>query len=1318
LNSIRNNVNGIIMILTPQQITDTHTTLQGFLSRLTQPISQRDVETILINTHTIFKTIKKCDFSLVLTELKLCTLIAVNCSKCIHQKRHYNHGLYQHIANITEFYLDSTPSDVELIQQCCEIRDDVLKKNPDDSMPDSETVSDIFDKFTLPEITDLDPSEQNTNLTLAHLDFLQNKTNNTISLDDLTRRFDKIKHDIKRNKKIATYLIKRFTYDMLQSIHAQKKDNPYKTLFNVPSDHSIIKILEFAIDVQNTLINYYKTKDKDIFQLHSALRFNAFYTDTLSIYYNRTNATEELKREKKYNAASARIYYLNIKGVRLCDYVIQSSETSDDEKQRAKDKKRALLTLTEPTLERISTNDTNEPWNIVESYQQLEQEFNLILNNHLPIPFSELLHKITIHLEQAVNLFFQQEDKIINILHIDEEGFYDELDVSNSPGLAPFSRERLTVFQMISLFYNAKKADLNQSRYGLIPGGPEDQGVLIECFRIEAKLGFYSYLLNPSMNIPLHEHQYNCRWIANNPEYQSPLLKAIAINEYKIATDTLSSMVQEQEITQNASSVPTAPVLTKNNKQSSNKARRKRKELNSNLIEDQWKALQTTYLQKGLRSQDWIEISADIIGFYNKGEYDDALSLIKNIIEDFTTQLSEHDAEEQKILIKNGIFDALIWKSTILKAQCLYDDSLKCLIKAWDYITPIEACKNTHHAQTQKITLERARVFTAKGDVERAAIAFSCVKEIASNNDTFCFGLLLDELNNLTDDSLAREHYQEPLERLINNSKPLLIDPYNISDFFDFYLKLSSHYHELGLKDNLIKKKQGRQNARKEGTLYFADNIRILNTLLSYAQTYSPTRVLDIQMVLINAYKESYKIDHRHSYHQESKRVYTDALNAANSTGNSKLIARVKSLDWSAKEIIDSRDQLQLEAAVKEKSDDILHKHGLEMPDPESPFFSDKQFDDMNEKMIKLQKASRVLAGELAGIKEKCKPLFFEAEVSETLHLSDNVDTSNIKIKTPDDDSVAIEKTILNAIQKKILLDELVTIIIILSACYDRHLGTTEGRQLTALIYMKISDLCMIEETIIENQLKILCPNDDNQPSTNTPPDKLIHLYNAQQHQLAQLLHEKTTQKRKLDKSVLNRTSNTETSENAIAIRIKWKITTTNDLLKEIKTYPDSNTNESKIKNISACHALNIANPTLSGLKTELVSLGANASDCIWEHLHHALIQIVQLKKNKSRHTDGNYHFIVGRIMHWTLNYIKDNIHPVIDTEDEHRSFKAFFDMIKNLCKDRYQKSNSVFPSDDRVRVLKDELKQMTLPDMTIGHDQYLKQEMGTSKRL
>lgn len=1278
--------------LTSHEIKAIHATLSHYSSLITNDSNEKEVYKTLNEVYGIFKYIKNHPFKKVKKELKLCSTISVAAVRYIQEHQPKNPlsklSLFEQIFNMQHFYLEKDPNDRTLTQELANTRDFLLTLHPREltaNLP--KNLSDIFNKDhqTNETKTTTDPSLNDVLDTKpSDLDFLSATViRNNISYEELSDRFNKMKEDIEMGINVSPNKRKKLISDMLDRIYSLISQYPLQEFLNQNTEHEIFVNLDLAIEIFITLIHYIKTHTNNTSELNKTLVCHAFLTKTLFNYSKKANTTEEFQQIKQANANQAQKQVLNMKGVLVCQQIINSSKTLPDEQARAQEQYAIQL-----GLDRLGINDTDAAWS-VETYTLLQQAFNATLSSYPPIPILPLFCETITYLEITFNEFFPQDLDKLTVLQIDANYNEEKLNIFNADTLTNFQKKSI-VLNVLELYYAIKITYLNQMRHQVHLGYYNDQDCVAALFGCEVRRAAYRYLLNPPVNISPYQQATDCSFILEHSTYYSPMIKALTIYQWQLSQESIQSY--ENTLTNNvlASSPADEPKqksTVKASKKTRQTAAKAKKKALLNSISSQWELINTEYAEQSMFPEDLIATYQEIMAFYQAENYEDALTLLDEAIEEAEQEILQETNAENKILAQKGLFNFFSTAVDILKAQECYEKALAFLTKAWVHMIPEETSEKLHHAQKQKITLERGRIYAAQGKAEFADIAFQAAKEIAENNHTFCFNLLVDELNQISNASLAVERYQATLEYL-NNQETSFIDPYYVSDFFTFYSKLAEYCYTTGresLKSKLNTRLHQQAVKQEQKPDYIDQGIYVLRYLIAYAEKKAPTYLLNLQLQLITMYKNAYSDTRKKTYATESALVLANALKIAHISNDESLIQRVASAKWQAIDIIDSSSSLKQEALIEE-----TNRHQIETINSirDSIPFGKNTLNTILVKIAELQSsysdpypAFNYIMHTIGSLqttdREKqheenklCSNVLLE-KASEIANNHRNqamlkrVDLVRLTLNDTMNDSMLVD-----CIQKITLITDIHNIINIFCVQYPDIRGRTSLKEEQHIALSKhFSDILVSEQSLLDAQIMLF--RDQFQDINTLSIDALIQLHNAERHYAARSVISIGDNKQLSDITKIT-WGNTQELESVLTTQL-GKIQL---LEKLIQQHKDANTSSIEKITFLKCVGIHQLLLPMSVIKNELQVPASNASpplNSVWFTLHYCFKLLDS--GNLSRSYKGHIHFIVGKLADWTLEQIKESIYPEMQSISAIDFIRHFFNELKKICKYHYQQA-------------------------------------------
>ena len=1318
-------LSAILSALDTQDIIDSNTSIQALLERLCERVETNPAsfKLVLEATHQIFHAIKGKSFKQVSLELNVCARIAGLCAAQITSKDTY-HALFEHAINIQDFYLKKDKNDRFLLEQyvaTCDHYSEMPSVGASATAP--EHLFDLLDasRTALKAIENTPqkmPSAEERNkvpLRLSDIntapDSALKSASTTYTLYALRARYAHLEH---ASNKSAAFMA--LLNDMYDRVYELKREYPLNARTRYDLNDEIIQELQMALEIQAAYITYLKTqRNSEVSQ--KTLQKTAFLFRTMNNYYQRSNASSALKADFAETANFMQKQSNNVKGIAVCEHLERSLKTSGDEKARAKEKKAEHLEKKEEGLSQICATyqaligNADVAYSVIDcftvtpdTHQLLTNEFSRIQASFPALSFIDFFPNVYAYVNHfLVYLAPQAGDGQDYLYYADDNNpdpesyFPDEvMDLSQSGLIGHDNTQALQLLQALELYYTTKIACLDEEYFS--PTKHRSEAFISRLrFACEARLAAYRYLLMPlSTNDPLQIKQ-DCENILNNQAVVLPLIHALAQQRLMPANAAIQAQndaAHAQLLLDMGGSKSELPgkKLSKKARQRKNQRERAAKEKLKQAEEESKHLSELSFLESTQQVYDEIPLSAPgwhackeaVLLLLTKknqaGEteaervekYVKALLLIDDWIEGIEPQTEDTPLEEA-LLRDKGLYDGFLHKAIILKCQKNYDEAMRYLGKAWQHLAPEETHQRVRDYQIQKMMLEKGMIYSLRGDVNLATIAFIEAEQMADKNDTFCFYLLYQQLElskefstfNARKEALAP--YQKILARLLDKARPIFVDEYNQGFFYEFCDTIAPRLVQIG--STVLKQAKGAKALNQpfsaleqEGKHYINQCVEIYSLLLHRSKKHVPHRMAEFELNLVATYR---------------------VLRTLSPTFGRKYLTQAEKDNLAkARKSLDNANQLATLAQQTMLLDRIKVERALLKRDHTTAIR-----EAVTERAIQLEPQQKLL---------EMRETVFAEYMNRPVPIIGDMESQ--------------QAAMLKAIQSHTSFEEVANIFRVL-AFWGRSPMATQGK-VQFQDKMEMVGLKELAEIGLHlGALTMFCQGElTRTKASGRVTNALMQQYTAEIHYLANMMRMMYAQKSANEMGL---------PSTPHSLFLDFSMQTTK--VKQLESIIVKETGRDVEPTLPDCLTANSAHIHLNMSDTELKGFEAMASmpEAFKAALHRiqlkqfwiALHDLLACTKDETLDlTPGQksvIYFLMGQIMHWTLEQLSFDLFAKMSTAEEKNYFGLVFDHLKVQCDAAFKNAKcpgSLF-SEDRVTEICKTVGALQLPNAALAID-------------
>lgn len=791
-------------------------------------------EEILRDTHRIFEEIKHLSFHTVASELKLCATIA---SKCQNIDRF---ALFELAWKMVNKYLLHCSNDIELQEAYASMRDKFLSQNKEGYQEILPVLSNIFDESIKLSASDdthdlyQETSDASSVGVQANIRVIPPKqkhtTNGSFSLDELDERFKKIINTIAIEKNLFKKEYWSFITDVQDHVFSLKREFLLSDVVGEQYDHPLIRSLHFSLNVHATLIYYFKYQSNErLPDLYAILRNYASLSHTLYHYYKQMGVSAAEQEAAKMNANDAQTSVMRVKDILFCQNVLSSESISEAAKTRAEQiKDFQYISYQQSYLtDHLVALKVNQQLS-EQTYHYFMQYRDAVNSSYPPMSYFSLYTSVTMYLEHTLCQYIGPN---INVLHVDDNYLDANLSLVGTTLRMSFTQERAHLLKVLELFYDIKAkyaAEQSQEQHAQ--------------FESQTRIDAYRYLLTQQVDVEPEKQIIDYQRMMREDCCGSSLIYALAAYQLECVQENLMMQVtQDIQLVSNCDAEEKKALRQaiftpskSEKKQQKKKKQKEKKELARKTLNE----LDSIYQIQLPFSPEWVTCRNTLKTFIEQKKYDEAKSLIDETMASLTQP-------EQ--------YDAYMLQADALKGKRLYQDALKVITLAVSKLASSNE-KRLYYTQKEKILLAQNKLHFLSGEINLARAADDEVKRLASQQGTFCFPWLLEELQSLPLKRLAINYYSDTIYALTDRQRVLLLNEYNQDAFFEFYNQLANTYFERG--EEVSKERKPPRSARA----FFTDSIKILSALVLYAKLYQQDNVSSFEKTLLQCYEKAQNI--------------------------------------------------------------------------------------------------------------------------------------------------------------------------------------------------------------------------------------------------------------------------------------------------------------------------------------------------------------------------------------------------------------------------------------------------------------------------
>jgi|GEM_PF-6352546 len=917
--------------------------LQELKQRLQE--QSEDYAWVLDRVFEYYMQLKAHPFSEVKNEMALCAELAWLCIDSMPEDESKSVDRpFNHARDIQDYYLKHDKTTITVLDQHLKLLDKYAAYHPDFSEGGHrEELVSLLDERRQAEDVTIEPQTEPPSLKLEEPRQSVMDASAVYSYDMLSSRLDDLKYS--RNVQLLEALAK----DALNLVYENKRNYPKRDYPNLPKTHESIEATQLAIECYATYIEQLRKNKTNSFKLARALQHAAFLFRTLEGFYQRTNADDVLLDSLHCQVGAAQSQALNLKGIIASHHVIQSEATSPDEKARARAynkshkyaQRKGLDDLIAQYQQAVDFDDTSWHGSMIssvshepptaETIQALQLKYQQLLTSFPQPSLGPFVEEVAAKIHQVLYSYIDGELPQGSLMTLVDFNLADDTqNITFNDAIFMDTPARQDLLNLIILYFDSKKTYLDQMLWSVPAYSPQSDFIHFNKFVADVRRDMYIHFFNGQSHLSLAEKKQALDSMFAHPDCLTPLTNFLATK----ALDELKDVMQSNILSDIGAKIE-PPKAQAKPKRPNNKKKKKPKKSPVSVsrfdeIAEQYKQVMPSFNHR------WLSLRSDMVDAIGRNHFEDALLIADGWIAVLKDGLSDATDEKAESEICRSLNDAYIHKAIIQRNLQCYDGAMQTINEAWRNLEP-EADKTYVLEQKQKLTLERAFIYQANRDNDKAAIAFKSAKDLAEQNNSFCFYILnlslpLPSGNSDEIEQLISKH-QDVIKHLTNSDSMLKVNVYELTGFYESYEKLAAYNFLAGvnyLKQAQIAKYYGRDKQHKElvqkanGFLDVCFNVNRI--ICDHSKHHLPQRTFDLELALATCYITVQLLSSKSEYREHAKQHLQNARHIANLAGNESMKLRIREEEAKLKEASKVSKQITMRCAAE-----ASHQHYKEL---------------------------------------------------------------------------------------------------------------------------------------------------------------------------------------------------------------------------------------------------------------------------------------------------------------------------------------------------------------------------------------------------
>ncbi|MDP3706051.1 MAG: hypothetical protein Q8R24_09100 [Legionellaceae bacterium] len=689
-------------------------------------------------------------------------------------------------------------------------------------------------------------------------------------------------------------------------VHQLMKQYPKSGEYSL--SHEVIEGFALAVRIQLAHIEHLKASKAPVIKNSKALQGAAQLLRLYNEYYQRSDASIELKAQFSDNVRSMQEKSLHFRQFLACQDILACSSVTQAEKNRARDKSNKYKQLSASDL--FSLFQEHYPiapsifvGSVVFEYDTLSpQEISRRLHHRLAICSSNLdelnllYHDAIIFLSKELNRLIPQSDYCALLVHYaDADVLMEPIDGMNWDRLTDVcahTQDKFHLLRAFELYYKIKIKHLNASADSI---STDDhlryEYITFLRFSSNYRQDVYRFLLLDDARLSEDIIRLNCDQILAESDYTSVLINQlvrIKLSKLSPKRDTEqkeSTFTSDQDIDPSSDQIPSVPHKSADilsSKSVVSKSLKATKEEQQTI----WATLTKQYSSQQLLpgAPGWLRCKRKMSDHLVRKEYNIAQQVLETWIQHVEQLKRASD------LFKITLFEAKLCLLIVFRLQ---DDYVVALEKLNELstlrIVPTQYETIAYHQQ-QTILCERGHIYLALHErlsqetINYRVLAceqFEEAKRLAAEHDKLCFPALWLEIKDIDLQHDTLTHY-DGLITYLEKIQPLSIDEYSLPYMHLVYRTLAQAFFKQGIVElKAMKANEALGISEVAGahlTAFIEQSIKIYTLLLVCGMSQYPEQEGAIHLELATLYHQLYMIENKKGYFDEANKHYQSVM--------------------------------------------------------------------------------------------------------------------------------------------------------------------------------------------------------------------------------------------------------------------------------------------------------------------------------------------------------------------------------------------------------------------------------------------------------
>lgn len=889
---------------------------------------------VLDRVFEYYMQLKGHPFSEVKAEMALCADLAWLCIDSMSEDESKSvDRLFNHARDIQDYYLQHDKTTITVLEQHLKLLDKYSAYNPEITESNREALVNLLDERKQAEDVAIESQTESSSLKLEEPRQPVSNLGAVYSYDELSTRLEDLKYS--RNVQLLEELAK----DALNLVYENKRNYPKRDYPWLSMTNESIMATQLAVECYATYIEQLRKQKTNSFKLARALQHTAFLFRTLEGFYQRTDADEALLESLRHQVGAAQSQALNLKGMIASHHVIQSEATSPDEKARARaynkthkrEQRKGLDALIAQYQKAVDFDDMGGHYHYAQedhkpptvgTFNALQLEFQRLLASYPQPSLGPFVEKVASMVHHALGPFIDGEMPQGSLMSLVDFNLADDTqNIIFSDAIFQDTPERHVLLNLMTLYFDSKKTYLDQMLWSVPAYSPQSNFIYFNKFVTDVRRDMYIHLLGNQSHLSPAEKMKALDGMFAHPDCLTPLTNFFATK----AAEELKDVTQSNILKDIGAKIETPTVKAKPKRQNNKKKKKAKKApvvvSRFDEIDEQYKQVMPSLNQR------WLSLRSDMIEAIGRKHFEDALLIAVNWIDVLKHAVMDANDEKEESEVCRSLNDAYIHKAIIERNLECYDEAMQTINEAWRNLEP-ETDQVYVLEQKQKLTLERAFLYQANRDNDKAAIAFKAAKDLAEQNNSYCFYILNMSLPIPSGDPVELERlisqHQDVIKHLTDAEAMLKVNVYELTGFYETYEKLAAYNFLVGvsyLKQAQVAKyydrhKQYKELAQKANE--FLDVCFNVNRIIcDHSKCHLPQRTFDLELALATCYITVQLLSSKNEYREHAKKHLQNARQIANLAGNKPMQLRVREEEIKLKEASKVSKQVTMRCAAE-----------------------------------------------------------------------------------------------------------------------------------------------------------------------------------------------------------------------------------------------------------------------------------------------------------------------------------------------------------------------------------------------------------------